>query len=253
MNETPWRGKVAVITGASRGIGAGLASTFAAQGVRLALCARHRPAVPDGAEAISAALDVVDADAVQGFCDAAVARFGHVDLWVNNAGLLEPIAPLARCEADAVAALLRVNIEGVFNGARAFVRHLHRRRAADPSAVGVLVNLSSGAARNAYAGWSAYCASKAAVERLSECLQLEEASNGLRVLSLAPGVVDTDMQATIRATPEADFPLLAKFQELKQRETFNSPAHVARHLLAIAFDPARRPATVATSVPAEHP
>ena len=236
-------GRVAVVTGASRGIGAGVAAHFAARGMRLALCARSACEAPAGAEALTARVDVADAGAVQRFADDAVARFGHIDLWVNNAGLLEPIAPLAEADPDAVARLLRVNIDGVF------VRHLRERHAADPRATGVLVNLSSGAARNAYAGWSAYCASKAAVERLTECLQLEEAAHGLVAFSLAPGVVDTDMQAAIRATPASRFPQLDKFLDLKRREAFNTPEHVAAHLLALAFDPASRPDTVATSVP----
>ena len=90
---------------------------------------------------------------------------------------------------------------GVLFGTQAFVRHLRRR-----GGEGVLVNVSSGAARKPYAGWSVYCAAKAAVDRMTECVALEEAAHGLRAYALAPGVIDTDMQALIRATPAARFP-----------------------------------------------
>ena len=252
MNSKPWRGKVAVITGASRGIGAGMAERFAAEDLRLALCARGACLLADGEHVLTASVDVTDAASLQRFADAAVERFGHIDLWINNAGLLDPIGPLADVDADAVSAQLRVNVDGVFNGSRAFVRHLRARRRQDSDASGVLVNISSGAARNAYAGWSAYCAGKAAVDRMTECLQLEEAANGLHAFSLAPGIVDTAMQALIRSTPESDFPTVQKFLDVKAAEHFNTPDHVARHLLSMAFEPAARPPQVCCSVPPEH-
>jgi NAD(P)-dependent dehydrogenase (short-subunit alcohol dehydrogenase family) len=117
---------------------------------------------------------------------------------------------------------------------------------------GVLVNITSGAALGGYAGWGAYCMGKAAVDRLTECVQLEEASLGLRAYAVAPGVIDTDMQRTVRALDEERFPLVEKFRQLKRDEAFNSPAWVARKLLAIAFDPAARPEKVVVRVPPEH-
>ena len=105
---TPVAGKVAVVTGASRGLGAGLAAHFATSGMHLGLCALHRPRLVartrptahdgrvESAEApVCAAVDVADGDAVAAFADAVIARFGRIDLWVNNAGVLGPIGPLA--------------------------------------------------------------------------------------------------------------------------------------------------------------
>ena len=239
-------GRTAVITGASRGLGAGLAHAFRERGLRLGLCARSAPALPSGPDVVGERLDVRDAGALAAFAAAVEARFGAIDLWINNAGLLEPIAPVRDVEPAAARAHLEVNVLGVLLGTQAFVRHLRRR-----GGEGVLVNVSSGAAQRAYAGWSVYCASKAAVERLTECAALEEAAHGLRAYAVAPGVVDTDMQATIRATPEARFPEAPRFVQRKQEGRFNSPRFVAEQILAIAFDPAARPVGVCVRLPDE--
>jgi NAD(P)-dependent dehydrogenase (short-subunit alcohol dehydrogenase family) len=235
-----------VITGASRGLGAGLAEELRARGLRLGLCARSAPVLPAGPDVVAERLDVRDGAAVSRFAAAVEARFGAIDLWINNAGVLEPIAPLRDVPAEAAREHLEVNVLGVLLGTQAFVRHLRRR-----GGEGVLVNLSSGAAQKAYAGWSVYCAGKAAVERLTECVALEEAAHGLRAYAVAPGVVDTDMQALIRATPAERFPEAGRFIERKREGRFNSPRFVAEHLLALAFDPAARPSGVSVRLPDE--
>ncbi len=238
-------GRCAVVTGASRGLGAGLAETFAAHGMRLGLCARGAIAAPSSDDVLVERVDVRDEAALEGFTARVEERFGDIDLWVNNAGVLEPIAPLRDVEVDDFRHHIDVNLTGVFLGTRAYVRHLHRRGAS-----GVLVNVSSGAAWSAYRGWSAYCAGKAGVERLTECVAAEEEGR-VRAYSVAPGVIDTDMQATIRGCPEDRFPDVERFHELKRDDGFNSAGFVARHLLEIAFDPARRPDEVALRLPDE--
>jgi NAD(P)-dependent dehydrogenase (short-subunit alcohol dehydrogenase family) len=237
-------GRTAVITGASRGLGAGLAQAFHARGLRLGLCARSAPVLAGEPEVLAERVDVRDAAAVARFAAAVEARFGAIDLWINNAGLLEPIDPLRDIAPDAARAHLEVNVLGVLFGTQAFVRHLRRR-----GGEGVLVNLSSGAARKPYAGWSVYCAGKAAVDRLTECVALEEAAQGLRAYAVAPGVIDTDMQALIRATPAARFPAVERFVERKREGRFNTPAFVAAQLLALAFDPTARPSEVCIRLP----
>jgi NAD(P)-dependent dehydrogenase (short-subunit alcohol dehydrogenase family) len=235
-----------VVTGASRGLGAGLARDFASRGMRLGLCARGDPVLDEGEAVVAERVDVRDERAVEGFVARVEERFGAIDLWINNAGVLEPIAPLRDVEVADFRAHIDVNLVGVFLGTRAYVRHLH---AVDRG--GVLVNVSSGAAWKAYQGWSAYCAAKAAVERLTECVALEEAGRGLRAHALAPGVVDTHMQELIRACPPERFPDVERFLELKREEAFNTPAFVARELLALAFDPERRTDEVSIRLPNE--
>lgn len=237
-------GRTAVITGASRGLGAGLAQAFHERGLRLGLCARSAPVFEPGPAVVAERLDVRDPGALAAFAAAVEARFGAIDLWINNAGLLEPIDPVRDVEPAAARAHLEVNVLGVLFGTQAFVRHLRRR-----GGEGVLVNISSGAARRPYAGWSLYCAGKAAVDRLTECVALEEGAHGLRAYAVAPGVIDTEMQALIRATPPARFPEAPRFVELERERRFNTPAFVAGHLLAIAFDPAARPAEVCIRLP----
>ena len=235
-----------MITGASRGLGAGLARAFARRGLRLGLCARSASALPDGPDVLTAHVDVGNANAVAEFAERVEARFGAIDLWINNAGVLEPIAPLREVEPEAAHRHLTVNVLGVLHGSQAYVRHLRRCGGA-----GVLVNVSSGAAQRAYAGWSLYCAAKAAVERMTECVALEEAGHGLRAHAIAPGVIDTDMQVLIRATPAERFPEVERFLERKREGRFNSVGFVAERILAIAFDPAARPGEVSVRLPDE--
>lgn len=233
-------GRTAVVTGASRGIGAAIAREFAGRGLKLGLCARSQPVLEGADSVLAARFDVSDEAAMEQFAAAVSARFGAIDLWINNAGVLEPIAPVRDVSAEQFRRHIEVNLTGVFLGSRCYIRHVRSHGRG-----GVLINLSSGAAWHGYAGWGAYCAGKAGVERLTECIALEEAAAGLRVHALAPGVVDTDMQAQIRACDTDRFPAVERFREMKRTQSFNSGAFVARELLAIAFDPERRSDAVA--------
>jgi len=193
---------------------------------------------------LAESLDVRDEAAVLAFGERVARELGPIDLWVNNAGVLDPIAFIRDLDLAALMDHLAINVGGVMSGSKAYVRHLHRKGGG-----GVLINISSGAALAGYAGWGAYCAGKAAVDRLTECVQLEEDEHGLRAYAVAPGVIDTDMQTKIRAQSAERFPMVDKFRDLKRREAFNSPAFVANRVLAIAFDPAARPEEVVVRLP----
>ncbi len=181
---------------------------------------------------LRAAVDVTDNTALERFAAAVVERFGRIDVWVNNAGVLGPIGPLADLHPAAVAAVIDVNVVGVLNGSTVFARHVRGR-----PGPGVLVNISTGAATTPYVGWAAYCASKAAVDQLTRVVALEEAQHGLAAYAVAPGVVDTDMQAAVRGSDEASFPEVARFRRIAEEHRFNSPAWVADYILALAFGP----------------
>lgn len=234
-----------MITGASRGLGAGLARVFHGEGMNLAVCARGEPALAEGDRALAEQVDVTDSSAVSAFAARAAERFGPIDLWINNAGVLAPIAMLRDADPDEVRAHLDVNVMGVFFGTRAFVRHL---RAAGRG--GVLINISSGAARQGIPGWSAYCASKAAVDYVTEAVAEEEAGAGLRAHAVAPGVIDTAMQELIRRQTEESFPHVERFRDMKRAEAFSTPEHVARELLRLSFGPSP-PREVKIEIPPE--
>jgi NAD(P)-dependent dehydrogenase (short-subunit alcohol dehydrogenase family) len=236
-------GKVALITGASRGIGASLAERYAELGMRLVLCSRSAPAMGEGENVIARSVDVRDEGSVEKLVADAEDRFGVIDLWVNNAGILEPMMPIRDVSVDAFREHIDINLVGAFIGTKAFIQHRRRAReraGAESLAEGVLINVSSGAAWSVYRGWGTYCAGKAALLRLTEVVAEEEAGSGIRFHSIAPGVVDTVMQAQIRAAHVEDFPDVGRFQEMKRDDAFNSGRFVADEFLAIAFDPARR-------------
>ncbi len=251
-------GRVAVVTGASRGLGAGLAVHFAASGMHLGLCARHRPQLvartrptAQGGHIVSseapllASVDVTDRTALARFADAVVDRFGRIDLWVNNAGLLGPMAPLALADGSEVAQAISVNVIGVANGSSVFAAHVRSREGR-----GVLVNVTSGAATKPYEGWAAYCASKAAVDQMTRVVALEEARHDLFAYAVSPGLVDTDMQTAIRAADAASFPERERFRRVAELQRFNSPAWVGDHILGLAFGPGpERPDSVTLRIP----
>jgi NAD(P)-dependent dehydrogenase (short-subunit alcohol dehydrogenase family) len=235
MSEVELAGRTVVVTGASRGIGASIAEVCAGQGMNLGLCARTEPVLADHGQVVARSVDVTDEAGVEAFAKEVEDRFGAIDLWINNAGVLSPIAKLRDVDVADFRSHIDINLTGVFIGTRTYIRH---RRVHEGG--GVLINISSGAAWNAYAGWGAYCAGKAGIALLSEVAAIEESDSGLRVHAIAPGVVDTDMQAQIRDCSSDRFPDVQNFLDLKRDDNFNSGEYVARELLAIAFDPARR-------------
>lgn len=193
------QGKVVVITGASRGIGAEAAREFARAGARVALLARSAGAVGALADGIGAAAmavpcDVGDWESVRSAVAAVMARFGRIDVMVNNAGVIEPIARLADADADDWGAAVDINLKGVFHGMKAVLPVMRAQGG------GTIITVSSGAAVNPLEGWSAYCASKAGALMLTRTLHVEEGPHGIRVLGLSPGTVATDMQVKIRAS-----------------------------------------------------
>ncbi len=192
--------KVVVITGASRGIGAAAARVFAQAGARVALLARSGEEVAEIAgeigrnRALALACDVADAGSVAGAIAAVTARFGRIDVLINNAGTIDPIARLETAEADGWGRSIDVNLKGVFHGIRAVLPGMKAQGG------GTILTVSSGAATRPYEGWSAYCAAKAGALMLTRALHLEEGTHGIRALGLSPGTVATDMQVKIRAS-----------------------------------------------------
>lgn len=197
---TDMTGKVVLITGASRGIGAEAARVFAGAGAKVALLARSGDAIaalsgeigPDRALAIPC--DISRYWEVQAAVDACVQTFGGLDVLINNAGVIEPISHLAEADPDAWGQAIDINLKGVFHGMRAAMPVMLA------AGHGTIITLSSGAAHGAAEGWSQYCAAKAGAANLTRCADKEGRPGGLRVMGLSPGTVATQMQREIKAS-----------------------------------------------------
>ncbi|MBC6407360.1 MAG: SDR family oxidoreductase [Rhodobacteraceae bacterium] len=193
------KGKAVLITGASRGIGESAARVFAAAGAHVAVMARSRQAVAQLAHDLGPPAFAITGD-VSRFADMqrAVARcveaFGRLDVVINNAGALMPVAHLATADPQAWQEVVATNLGGVFNGMRAAVPVMIA------AGGGTVLTVGSGAAHAPLEAWSHYCASKAGALMLTRCLHLENRAQGIRALSLSPGTVATQMQKEIRAS-----------------------------------------------------
>ncbi|MFN3275581.1 MAG: SDR family oxidoreductase [Paracoccus sp. (in: a-proteobacteria)] len=190
-------GKVVLVTGASRGIGAATARAFADAGALVGVMARNEAAVKDlAAEIGGVALsgDVARADDMERAVATLNDRAGRLDVLVNNAGVIGPIAGLATADPDAWGQAIDINLKGVFHGMRAALPVMRAIGG------GTVLTVGSGAAHAPQQGWSAYCASKAGACMLTRALDHEARADGIRAISLSPGTVATDMQAAIRSS-----------------------------------------------------
>ncbi len=192
-------GKRVLITGASKGIGAAAARHFAEAGAKVGLAARSLGPISDlaaeiGPSARALPCDVASWGAVEGAVAAMTRAFGGVDILINNAGVIEPIAGIDKVDPAAWGKLIDINLKGVLHGIRAVLPGMIRQGG------GTIITVSSGAAHNPLEGWSAYCSSKAGAAMLTSCLHHEMHLKGIRAMGLSPGTVATEMQTTIRAS-----------------------------------------------------
>jgi NAD(P)-dependent dehydrogenase (short-subunit alcohol dehydrogenase family) len=196
------KGKVALVTGASRGLGEGAARALAAGGAAVMLVARDgalastvaRDIAATGGRAEALSCDVSDYAAVERIVAGTQARLGGIDILVNNAGVIDPIAEVATSDPAAWAASISINLVGAYHVVRAVLPAMLANGG------GSIVNVSSGAAYRPLEGWSAYCAGKAGLAMLTKAIELETAGKGIRIFGFSPGTIDTDMQVKIRAS-----------------------------------------------------
>lgn len=228
-----------ILTGASRGLGLAMAEQLLAAGHDL-LCISRRHNDALGRQASGAglrceqwALDLAHGDAAAVRLKAWLAAqdasaFASVTL-INNASMLPHIAPLKSIPAPDLAAAMRVDLEAPMLLASAFL-HATEVWAARRK----ILNISSGLGRRAMASQAPYCAAKAGLDHFTRCVALEEAGrpNGARVCSLAPGVIDTDMQIQLRGADAAQFPDSGHFIGIKARGVLSSPSQAAAQVLA---------------------
>lgn len=230
----------AILTGHTRGLGEAIAEELLSRRIPVLGVSRHRHAAlarqfPTLLE--EAEVDLADAAGFGGWL-AGDALQRHVAdcktvLLINNAGTVQPIGPLETQDVMRIAQAVSLNVAAPMMLAGAIAAAA--RDAGDACQVRIL-HVSSGAARSAYAGWSVYCATKAALDQHARAVALGQSPH-VRICSLAPGVIDTDMQAEIRAMPDEKFPLRGRFDGLKRDGLLAVPADCARQLVAFLLSP----------------
>jgi NAD(P)-dependent dehydrogenase (short-subunit alcohol dehydrogenase family) len=228
-----------ILTGASRGMGLAMAQQLLAAGHDLLTLARKpNEELAASARAAGRSCEQWPQDLARG--DTAAARletwlqsqdsgaFASVTL-INNAGMIPQIAPVDGIPAAQLAEAMRVDLEAPMLLTAAFLRGT-----ANWPAVKKILNISSGLGRRPMASQSVYCAAKAGLDLFSRCVALEQAlvPNGARVCSLAPGVIDTDMQVQLRSADAASFPDRGNFVGMKEKGVLASPAEAAARILA---------------------
>nr|WP_028601321.1 SDR family NAD(P)-dependent oxidoreductase [Ottowia thiooxydans] len=228
-----------ILTGASRGMGLAMAEQLLQPGHTLLCISRGvAESLPSRADKLGATLFQWTADLTEGAAVSARLaewlatqsphNFVSASL-INNAGVIPDIVPLRDANPVDLAQALRVGLEAPMQLTAAFLgstRHWHAARK--------VLNISSGLGRRAMASQAAYCAAKAGMDHFTRCLALDEAGqpNGAKVCSLAPGVIDTDMQSHLRGANQSSFPDRGNFERLKNEGQLTSPEDAARRVLA---------------------
>lgn len=223
---------LAIITGTTSGIGAALRDVLVADKNNFVITLSRAPGTT--ASPFNVSLDVSDLGAIESAFATVTVHIGdqHFDraVLINNAGVVSPVGAFDQISAADTGHNLIVNVAAPMVLSRLFAlatRQIANRR--------LIVNISSGAAKRAIAGWSAYCAAKAGLEMATRVAALEAAITDptLSICTLAPGVVDTQMQGLIRGTNEAQFPDVARFRAMKADGLLRDAHDVARDIVAL--------------------
>lgn len=224
---------VAIVTGASRGLGHALALSLLKPGTQLITIARsHNAALAAQAAESGGLLQQVQADLADPAAATASAKEVMANLpqgaqrylLINNAGTVEPInqAP-SLDDAAAIATAFNLNVTSVMLLTSAFLQ------ATQGAPDRRILNISSGAGRNPMPGWGVYCATKAALDHYTQVLHAE--NHGVRIASLAPGVIDTGMQEQIRGSDASSFPNVERFTQMHEQGQLSAPDAVAEKIL----------------------
>ncbi|WP_153077320.1 SDR family oxidoreductase [Paraburkholderia bonniea] len=228
----------AIVTGHTHGLGAALAQQLLSRNI--SVLGLSRSSNPTLARSYRNTFDEIKLDLAQTqqlahwLAGEDLSRFiagAHCVLLLNNAGTVQPIGSLEQQTPDAIAHAIGLNVAAPLMLASAVAC------ASTGGAERRIVHISSGAGRQAYAGWNIYCATKAALDHHARAVALEQ-NPLLRISSVAPGVVDTGMQAEIRSTSAEQFPLRGKFDELKRNGQLATPEQTAEKLIAYALSDA---------------
>jgi len=233
MHSFDLAGKVAVITGGGQGIGEGIAKAFAESGAAVVVAARHVDRVQrvadeinaSGGRALAVPTDVTDHDALVALADAAIAEFGGLDIWVNNAGGSTVRSPLVKLDAADWDACLSLNLTAVWAASVVASERLNDG--------GSIINITSPAATRAVLGSGHYSAAKAGVNALTLTMAMELAPR-IRVNGVAPGMVPTEVMMTAL---DMDVPALEQVAEKRTpMKRLGTPDDIASAALYLASD-----------------
>ncbi len=217
---------LSLVTGGGSGLGRALALELAACGHRVIITGRRSTPLEEVAQEaepgtiLPVVADISDAEGRQRLVAVVSAQGGQLRHLVHNAGVIEPIRPLAEVTPDDWQHNQAINVAGPLFLTQALLPALQNG--------GRVLHISSGAAHSPIPGWGAYCAAKAALHMLYQCLDEELRDRGVRVGSLRPGVVDTPMQARIRESSRQDFPLVERFRAMHRDGALRPAEEVAR-------------------------
>ena len=192
-------GKVALVTGGSRGIGKAIAKEFAANDASIVISGKDKTKLDESAKelgALAIQADIRKESEVQSLIDKTVEKFGRLDVLVNNAGVFPKIKLLHEISDSEWRDVLDVNLNGSFYATKYAIPYLQKNG-------GAIINIASSAGLKAYENFNAdaYSASKAALVLLTKCWALEYAKSKIRVNCICPGVVETDMTSEFLSTP----------------------------------------------------
>ncbi len=228
--------KVAIVTGAGRGIGKATAKRLAKAGASVVLAARTEEEIQAVAEEIKTAggralaipTDVTCVNAVDNLITLTLRAYQHIDILVNNAAVLSPVGKTWEVSPEAWRNLIDINVVGPYLCTRTVLPQMLDR------GDGRIINITSGAANKNIVGWSAYSASKAALDRFTATLAVEVRDTDIVVAGVRPGVVDTAMQMQIRRVSESTFPLVEQFKRYYEDKKFFTPDEPAQLILWLA-------------------